>query len=63
MRSAAEGTIGQSVDALNCACGGANSTEYDTDEESGSQIGYYYYDGFTVSTIEQDGQEIVTGVW
>lgn len=63
MRSAAEGTIGQSVDALNSACGGANSTEYDTDEESGSQIGYYYYDGFTVSTIEQDGQEIVTGVW
>lgn len=63
MRTVAEGTIGQSVDALNSACGGANSTEYDTDAESGSQIGYYYYDGFTVSTIEQDGQEIVTGVW
>lgn len=63
MRTAAEGTIGQSVDALNGVCGGANSVEYDTDAESGSQIGYYYYDGFTVSTIEQDGQEVVTGVW
>lgn len=63
MRTAAEGTIGQSVDALNSACGGANSTEYDTDAESGAQIGYYYYDGFTVSTIQQDGQEVVTGVW
>ena len=63
MRTAAEGTIGQSVDALNGAGGGANSVEYDTDAESGSQIGYYYYDDFTVSTIEQDGQEVVTGVW
>lgn len=62
-RETAENYIGQDINALTDACGGANSTEYTTDPESGVQIGYYYYNGYTVSTTQQDGQEIVNGVW
>lgn len=61
--SGAGNYIGGSIDSLYNEYGGANSSEYETDPESGAEVGYYYYDGFTVSTIEQDGQEVITGVW
>ncbi len=64
MRDTAQGYVGQDMDSLVGQVGDANASEYGTDEETGSSIGYYYYDGFTVSTIEgEDGSQTVTGVW
>lgn len=64
LRETAQGYVGQDMDSLIGQVGSANASEYGTDEETGSSIGYYYYDGFTVSTIEgEDGSQIVTGVW
>jgi hypothetical protein len=63
LKDQAEGTVGSSVEQLMDVCGSPESSEYSEDPESGATIGYYYYDGFTVSTIEKDGDEIVTGVW
>lgn len=64
MRDTAQGYVGQDMDSLIGQVGDANASEYGTDEETGSSIGYYYYDGFTVSTIEgEDGSQTVTGVW
>ncbi len=62
-RDVAQNYIGQDINALTGACGAANSSEYTTDPDSGAQIGYHYYDGYTVSTVEQDGQEIVNNIW
>lgn len=62
-RDAAGNYIGSSYDALVGELGEANGSDYETDENTGAEIGYYYYDGYTVSTVTQDGQEIVTGVW
>lgn len=59
----AGGYIGQNLDSLMNAVGGPNSSEYEEDPETGAEVGYHYYNGFTVSTAQQDGQEIVTGVW
>lgn len=59
----AEQYIGGNTDSLFNGIGSPSSSEYEEDPESGAQIGYHYYDGFTVSTIQQDGQETVTGVW
>lgn len=59
----AEGYIGRSLDDLIAAIGDSNSSEYDEDPDNGTS-GYYYYGNFTVSTtVDADGNEVVTGVW
>lgn len=60
----AEQCIGKTMDELMDACGGPNSSTYEEDTETGGEIGYHYYDGFTVSSSRgEDGTETVTGVW
>lgn len=59
----AEGYIGRSLDDLISAIGDSSSSEYDEDPDNGTS-GYYYYGNFTVSTtVDPDGNEVVTGVW
>ena len=59
----AESYIGMSIDDLESAVGAAQSSEYDDDDTAGT-TGYYYYSDFTVSTsVDENGNEIVTGVW
>ena len=59
----AEQYIGRSVDDLIGAVGDAQSSEWDNDDNTGTS-GYYYYPNFTVSTsVDESGNEIVTGVW
>lgn len=59
----AEMYIGMPIDELESAVGSAQSSEYDEDSAAGT-TGYYYYSNFTVSTsVDEDGNEIVTGVW
>ena len=59
----AEIYIGMSIDDLESAVGAAQSSEYDDDDTAGT-TGYYYYSDFTVSTsVDENGNEIVTGVW
>ena len=59
----AERYIGMSIDDLENAVGSSQSSEYDEDDTQGT-TGYYYYSDFTVSTtVDEDGNEIVTGVW
>ncbi len=61
--SVAAGYIGQSMSALESACGSPNGSDYEDEPESG-KTGYYYYDTFTVSTtFDDDGNEVVAGVW
>lgn len=61
--SKAEQYIGMSIDDLAGAVGDSQSSEYDDDSATGT-TGYYYYPNFTVSTsVDEDGNEIVTGVW
>lgn len=61
--SVAAGYIGQSMSALESACGSPNGSDYEDEPESG-KTGYYYYDTFTVSTtFDDDGNEVVSGVW
>lgn len=60
---AAKGCIGQSLDALIAACGDPVGSDYQEEPETG-ETGYHYYDTFTVSTtVDEDGNEIVSGVW
>lgn len=62
-KSTAEEYIGFTIDDLQSTIGDAEMSEYDNDEEQGT-TGHYYYSGFTVSTaVDEDGNEIVTGVW
>ena len=59
----AEKYIGMSIDDLFGAVGDSQSSEYDDDSATGT-TGYYYYPDFTVSTsVDEEGNEIVTGVW
>lgn len=59
----AESYIGKSVSSLIGAIGSAEYSEYDEDGNQG-KTGYYYYNNFTVSTtIDADGNEVVSGVW
>ena len=52
-----------SIDDLESAVGASQSSEYDDDDTAGT-TGYYYYSDFTVSTsVDENGNEIVTGVW
>ena len=63
LASVAAGYIGQSMSALESACGSPNGSDYEDEPESG-KTGYYYYDTFTVSTtFDDDGNEVVSGVW
>lgn len=63
MISTAESYIGQPLDALEGACGSPQGSEYEDDPETG-QTGFHYYSNFTVSTsIDENGNEIVAGVW
>lgn len=59
----AEGFIGQSMDALIGAIGSPQYDEYEDEPDTG-KTGYHYYSNFTVSTtVDDDGNEIVTGIW
>ena len=59
----AKGYIGKSVDDLIGAVGDAQSSEWDNDETTGTS-GYYYYPNFTVATtVDESGNEVVSGVW
>ena len=61
--SVAEEYIGQSFDNLVNACGEPTGSDWVDEPESG-ETGYHYYDSFTVSTvIDENGNEIVAGVW
>ena len=61
--SVAAGYIGRSMSELENACGSPNGSDYEDEPESG-KTGYYYYDTFTVSTtFDDDGNEVVSGVW
>ena len=61
--SVATGYIGQSMTDLVNACGSPNGSDYEDEPESG-KTGYYYSDTFTVSTtFDDDGNEVVSGVW
>ncbi len=59
----ARGYIGQSLDALQGAIGSGNASDYEEFPNVG-MTGYHYYGSFTVSTaVDENGNEIVTGVW
>lgn len=63
----AESYIGQSLDALKGACGEPSGSDYQDEPETG-KTGYHYYtigdSTFTVSTtVDENGNEIVAGVW
>ena len=63
MISSAEQYIGQSLDALEGACGSPQGSSYEDDPETG-KTGFHYYSNFTVSTtVDENGNEIVAGIW
>ena len=63
MISTAEKYVGQSIDALQSACGSPQGSSYETDPETG-KTGFYYYSNFTVSTtVDENGNEIVANIW
>lgn len=59
----AESFIGMSLDELKASMGEPNGASYEDEPETG-ETGYHYYDSFTVSTtVDEDGNEVVSGVW
>ena len=63
MLSSAGHYLGQSIDALQSACGSPQGSSYETDPETG-KTGFYYYSNFTVSTtVDENGNEIVAKIW
>lgn len=60
----AESFIGQSIDSLLGALGEPEQgSDYQEEPESGT-TGYYYYNGYTVYTsVDENGNEVVAGVW
>ena len=55
--------IGQSFGNLESALGSPSSSEYEDEPDTGV-TGYHYYSNFTVSTtVDENGNEIVTGIW
>ena len=61
--STAEQYIGQSLSALEDACGSPQGSSYEDDPETG-KTGFHYYSNFTVSTtVDENGNEIVAGIW
>lgn len=61
--AAAESYIGQPLENLISAMGEPNGNDYENEPETG-ETGYHYYDSFTVSTtVDENGNEVVAGVW
>ena len=61
--SAVESCIGKSLDELIAQCGEPSGSQYEEEPETG-ETGYHYYNNFTVSTtVDEDGNEVVAGVW
>ena len=61
--SSAEKYIGQSLDSLISELGEPDGSDYENEPETG-ETGYHYYSSFTVSTtVDEEGNEIVAGVW
>ncbi len=62
--SKAESFIGQSLDSLTGSMGNpTGGSDYAEMPETG-KTGYHYYDSFTVSTtVDENGNEVVTGIW
>lgn len=61
--SIAQNFIGQSLDNLIGAIGQPSGSDYEDEPESG-ETGYHYYPTFTVSTtVDENGNEVVAGVW
>ena len=59
----AESCIGSSLDVLFGTVGEPTGSDYVMEPESG-ETGYHYYDSFTVyTTVDENGNEIVAGVW
>lgn len=59
----AQSYIGKSLDELIAACGSPSGSDYEEEPETG-ETGYHYYDGYTVSTtIDENGNEVVAGVY
>ena len=59
----AENYIGMSLDDLIAAMGEPNGASYEDEPETG-ETGYHYYDSFTVSTtVDEEGNEVVAGIW
>ena len=55
--------IGQSFGNLESALGSPMSSEYEDEPDTGV-TGYHYYSNFTVSTtVDESGNEIVSGIW
>lgn len=67
LANTATGYIGQSLENLVGAVGEPSGSDYQEEPESG-ETGYHYYEtengSFTVSTtVDENGNEVVTGVW
>lgn len=63
MIATAQQYIGQSLSALEGACGSPQGSDYEDDPETG-KMGLHYYSNFTVSTtVDENGNEIVSGIW
>ena len=61
--STAQGYLGQSLSSLIGAMGSPSGSEY-SDEPGAGRAGYHYYGTFTVSTsVDDDGNETITGIW
>ena len=59
----AQSYIGMSLDELESMMGSPTSSEYTEEPETG-RTGYHYYSTFTVSTtVDDDGNEVVAGIW
>ena len=59
----AESFVGSSLDSLVGAIGGDSGVDYVDEPESGN-TGYHYYNGFTVATsVDENGNEIVSAVY
>lgn len=59
----AKGYIGQSMNDLIGQLGSPQYDEYEEEPDTG-KTGYHYYQNFTVSTtVDENGNEIVTGIW
>lgn len=57
--------IGKTLDQMTSdpEVGSPEDSDYDVDPGTGNEVGYHYYNGFTVYTIRnEDGSESVTGV-
>lgn len=62
-RDLAASFIGRPLDELIAACGNPVGNDYVDEPETG-ETGYHYYDRFTISTtVDEDGNEVVAGVY